>query len=135
MGSIRRNPSRVQCIVRVHRSAILRQASEYHGYLADVDRAVNMTEISAEALIDHGEDEEIEWEDWPFCVDDIVVERLDGLDEWERPDLGWPGGIPLLPPLARRSSLMIKLEGSAWGAQSVQRGWESRFRLLESKRG
>jgi hypothetical protein len=63
-------------------------------------RAVNMIEITAEALIDHGEDEEIEWEDWPFCVDDIVVERLDGLDEWEWPDLGWPGGIPLLPPLA-----------------------------------
>jgi hypothetical protein len=58
-------------------------------------RAVNMVEISAEALMGTGEEQK--WVDWPFCVDDLTVEMHVGDWEWPAP---WWGIIPLLPPLA-----------------------------------
>ena len=58
-------------------------------------RSVNMIEMQAEALTGQGEDQE--WVDWPFCIDDMTIEMLDG--EWEWPESGW-GIMPLLPPLA-----------------------------------
>lgn len=56
-----------------------------------------MIEIHADTVVLHGE--EVEWVDSPFCVDDIVVERLEG-EEWEWPEPWWGRLIPLLPPLA-----------------------------------
>ena len=58
-------------------------------------RSVNMIEMEAVALA--GQDEDQEWVDWPFCVDDVTIEMLDS--EWEWPESGW-GIVPLLPPLA-----------------------------------
>lgn len=58
-------------------------------------KATNMIEMYAEAIIGDGEDQE--WVDWPFCIDDLTVEVLDGESEWSEP---WWRIAPLLPPPA-----------------------------------
>jgi hypothetical protein len=66
-----------------------------------------MIEITAEALIDHGEDEEIEWEDWPFCVDDIL--GRDWMGWISGSGRTWDGlGLYRFCLRWRRLSLMIK---------------------------
>lgn len=62
-------------------------------------KAVNMLEISAEALMGSGENQE--WVDWPFCVDDVKVEMREGECKWPEPWWGKGKSLPpLLPPLA-----------------------------------